>query len=331
MSTTAVVSTSINAHPDAYERWAQVGHLIVAGDTNSPKELEHYVKDLGGLYLTPETQDKRYPFSQHIGWRNIQRRNAAIMAAYEMKYNYVVTVDDDNAPVGTPREWALGHIAELEVTETPIVYGSPTGFLNTGIFCTPAFHQRGTPYGVVTHVTQPVTMKNPRVVVSQAQVLGDPDCDAVDRICNAPEVHAVIADAVIDPGTYAAFNSQATMWAGEWAPVMAVLPGIGRYDDIFASFIFHRMALTYNVALHVGTPCVVQKRNAHDLVKDLKAELWGMNWVIAFVNDLRQAFISGDMPLHVAYSELIVAAENILPEQTILFARSWIKYWESML
>lgn len=328
----AIVTTSINASPIVYREWAQVGTLIVAGDHNSPPELEHYVKDIGGTYLSVEDQHK-YPFSAAIGWRNIQRRNVAIMHAYERQFQYVLTVDDDNYPQQSAKQFIEGHMRALEAKPTT-TFSSPTGHLNTGMFCLPEFHQRGVPYGVITHIIQPVNVdydRAPRIAVSQAQVLGDPDCDAVERMLHAPDVKAVRMDATITPGVYAAFNSQATMWQGAWAPVMAVLPHIGRYDDIFASFLFHRLAREYYVALHVGTPVVVQRRNEHNLLKDLGAELWGMSRVFTFIDEINRAHISADMPLHVAYSELIVAAAAVLPQPTVSFAEAWIKYWKELL
>lgn len=328
----AIVSTSINASPIVYREWANVGALIVAGDHNSPESLEHYIKDIGGTYLSP-TDQAAYPFSNAIGWRNIQRRNAAIMYAYERQFQYILTVDDDNYPQQSASEFVQGHMRALQ-GQPDTMYSSPTSWLNTGMFCLPEFHQRGVPYGVITHIIQPTPVppgRVARVVVSQAQVMGDPDCDAIERMLHRPDVKAVRADAVITPGTYAAFNSQATMWEGAWAPVMAVLPHIGRYDDIFASYIFHRLAREYFVALHVGTPCVVQNRNTHNLLEDLRAELWGMSRVFTFVDEINRAHISADMPLHIAYSELIVAAAAVLPQPTIAFAEAWIKYWKELL
>jgi hypothetical protein len=174
-------------------------------------------------------------------------------------------------------------------------------------------------------------IEGPRVVVSQAQVIGDPDCDAVERIANAPAVTAVAIDAAITPGVYAAFNSQATMWVRDWAPLMAVMPGIGRYDDIFGSYIFHRIAREYNVAMFVGTPCVRQDRNVHNLAADLRAELWGMHTVFDFCKALDEAHISRDMPLVEAYGELITAVAHILPSEAVKFAQAWARAWRSEL
>ncbi len=331
MAKIGIVTTSINKRPSIYERWAQVGELIVAGDRNSPPDLHAYVEgELGGDYVTPSAQDALWTFSKYIGWNCIQRRNTAIMQAMFNHHDYVVTVDDDNYPLPNVETFLAGHLTNLHQTHSSFVH-SPSGFLNTGTFTSPQFHQRGVPYGVDTSSAVILRRINDaKVVVSQAQVLGDPDCDAVERIANAPDVLAVKANVVVMPGTYAAFNSQATVWTREWVPVMAVLPGIGRYDDIFASYIFARLARTYDVALFVGEPCMRQVRNDHNLASDLRQELWGMNHVFTFCRALDNAHISADMPLHVAYGELILACENVLPAQTINFAREWIAAWREI-
>jgi len=339
----AIISTSINARPKAYHEWAAGGHLIVAGDMNTPLELKDFVRKLDGTYMDPHEQD-RWAFSEVIGWRCIQRRNAALMRAVYDGYDYVLSVDDDNFPAPNAMQFVDGHVLELRgyPRGAGSVIGSPTNFLNPGTFCRPQFHARGVPYGLST---QPIvrTMPSkridqwgtvftpPTVVVSQAQVLGDPDCDAIERMCYRPAVQAVVAEATIWPGTYAPFNSQATMWTREWAPVGAVLPGIGRYDDIFASFIFARLAREYNVTVHFGTPVVRQERNTHDGVKDLMQEIWGLRNTFTFCSLLDSAHISASMPLHVAYEELIIATSDVLPKQAVDFAKLWVKTWREVI
>lgn len=344
----AIISTSVSASPRAYVDWTANGEglcdLIVAGDHNSHPNTAKFVQNLGGVYLRPEEQD-HLPWSQVIGWRTIQRRNAALFYALKAGYDYVLTVDDDNFPVPHVSSFVDGHIMELEGhSKVATVVGSPSNYLNPGLLCTPQFHARGVPYGVITQpvIRRPDTKRVgkwgtvtvtdvPRVVVSQAQVIGDPDCDAVERMCFKPRVQAVMADAVVAPGTYAPFNSQATMWTGDWAGVAAVLPGVGRYDDIFASFIFARLAREYNTAVHFGTPVVRQDRNYHDGVSDLRQEVWGMRHTFTFCGMLDAAHISADMPLPDAYDELIIATSDVLPEQTVKFAHAWVKTWREIV
>lgn len=330
----AIVSTSINSSPDVYTEWAKCGDLIVAGDLNAPEALRHHLEQVGGLYLSVARQSVVYEaLSNTIGWKNIQRRNIAIMYAMQNGYDFVLTVDDDNLPQPTANAFLEGHLANLGVAAQAGWYlGSTTGFLNTGELCVPAFHQRGVPYGINT---RPIVVQRDygmpiEIVVSQAQVVGDPDCDAVERMCYAPNVMAVISDGVVLPGTYAPFNSQATLWRGDWAGVMACLPHIGRFDDIFASLIFSRIARAYGVTNYVGSPVMRQERNEHDLVKDLRAEVWGMRHTFTFTSALDNAYITNDMPLWHAYDEVLFAARDVLPQPTLKFVKEWVAMWKEL-
>ena len=329
----AVVSTSINETPAAYEAWASDDRvdLIVAGDRKTPFTLRDFLTDIDAVYLSPEYQSAEFAWSELLGWNKIQRRSTAIMEVLRRRqYDYVITVDDDNFPLPDVTGFIDGHLTNFAAyPEQQTCISSKSQFVNTGALCTPQFHQRGVPYGVNT---QPIIVYNTGapVVVAQAQVLGDPDCDAVERMVNAPNVRAIRSNAVVRPGAYAAFNTQATMWRIDWAPLMVCLPGIGRYDDIFASYLFHRMARQYQVALFVGEPVVRQDRNEHDLVADLRAELWGMHNVFDFVNALNNAYISNDMPLWHAWDELVYAAGDVLPRDTVAFAKAWVADWKTL-
>jgi hypothetical protein len=330
----AVVSTSINAMPGAYEAWSSDDRvdLIVAGDRKTPLELREYLTDIDAVYLSPQYQSAEFTWSELLGWNKIQRRSAAIMEVLRRKqYDYVITVDDDNWPVPNVTEFINGHLRNFAAfPEQVTCLASKSPFLNTGALCSPMFHQRGVPYGVNTTPIIVRAHERTRVVVAQAQVLGDPDCDAIERMCYAPDVKAVRSNAIIRPGTYAAFNTQATMWSIEWAPLMVCLPGIGRYDDIFAAYLFHRISREHNVALFVGEPVVRQMRNEHDLIADLRQELWGMHFTFDFVGALQNAHISASMPLWHAWDELIYAAGDVLPRDTLAFAKAWVQDWKTL-
>lgn len=325
MVKTAIVSTSINATPGAYAAWAKQGTLIVAGDTNSPPELREYVEQLGGIYLPT---DFVFPGSEFVPFKCVQRRNAAIWYAVTHDYDAVLTVDDDNLPA---QDYFVSALTGELGHRPRSLLASNSLYLNLGDLCIPPFRQRGCPYGARGQKPRiTTTVAPPEVVVAQAMVIGDPDCDAVERMVNKPNVTAVIARGVVQPGIFAAFNSQATAWRQDWAPAMAVLPHVGRYDDIFASFIFARLARTYNVALYAGDPVVVQERNEHNLVKDLAAEHFGMSVVFEFCEALSAAHISDRMPVWQAYGELIVAVQHILPLNTVHFATKWANAWRDL-
>lgn len=325
----AIVSTTIHHNPPAYERWADSdATLIVAGDLKTPDDVGAYVAGLGGTYLSPTTQEQ-FAWSDVLGWNRIQRRNAAIMFALLEGHDYILTIDDDNWPTIDARNFINSHVAAVNGNRGgAAVVSTPTNFLNTGIFCSPKFHQRGTPYGINTRDVRREPNASYDVVVSQAQVLGDPDCDAIDRMLRHPHVQSVTANVIVKPGTYAAFNSQATLWRRDWAPVMMCMPGIGRYDDIFASFLFARLGRAYQKAVFVGEEAVLQVRNTdHELMRDLRDELWGMDRALDFIDRLDAMKLESHEPLWKSYARLINAVRDILPQTTFDFAHMWIHDW----
>lgn len=61
---------------------------------------------------------------------------------------------------------------------------------------------------------------------------------------------------------------------------MMMWPGVGRYDDICASLVCQRIMRDRNLFVHFGQPFVYQQRNAHDWLKDLEQEMWGMRNIL---------------------------------------------------
>jgi hypothetical protein len=327
----AIVSTSVNATPSAYAEWAQQGDLIVAGDRNSPLILADYVKDLGGEYLTPGEQEF-WAFSDSVGWNTIQRRNAAVMVAYARQYDYVVTTDDDNHPT---EDWVKRHVGHLQgklPSDTVVVHGD-RDWIDPGMFVNPTHHWRGTPYGVVRYHT--VLGLTPQykdsVVVSTAQVLGDPDCDAVTRLVNSPRVESVQYNAIADRDSWMAFNSQATVWDGRWSPLIACIPHVGRYDDIIASFVAKRVMMAHEKTVYVGSPAVVQSRNEHDLIGDLRNEYYGMQATPYVVDALRRTPVGYYGDVVDGYSACVDALEhnNALNPDALKFMHQWASTWRT--
>jgi hypothetical protein len=320
----AIVSTSIHSEPDAYVYWARQGDLIVAGDRNTSRDLLHFVNDIGGQYLTPHDQE-HWAFSDDIGWHTIQRRNAAIMQAYVDGYDFIMTVDDDNFPASeilVEEHAKLIGTAPLTVKETYI--------LDIGKSVVPQVRQRGVPLGRTdAPVRYTANFTNATIAVSQCHILGDPDCDAITRITEDPTVSGVLDGSfTVAPHTWCPFNSQATLWDGTLAPLMAVLPGeVDRHDDIWAAYIAERIFPVLNVALHVGNPHVHQRRNHHDPINDLRREMYGLERTYTLLELLSAKYLAAHWPLPEMYSELADAIRSVLPTSTYRFMKNWAKVW----
>jgi hypothetical protein len=328
MSDVAIVSTSVYERPHAYEMWAKQGDLIVAGDESSPPTLRGYVTDIGGRYLTPDEQ-KHWRFSEVLGWRCIQRRNVAVMTAFADGYEHVLTVDDDNVP---SELFVNEHRQMLGEWSGPSVVSSQTGWLNIGDFLEPRTNQRGHPLGASSPEDHVWTMFDTtrEVIVSQAHVIGDPDCDAVTRVVNMPCITATQTSVIVDPVSWTPFNSQATMWARAWSPFIACLPRVGRYDDIFAGLIAQRVMRAHRVLMHVGDPWVEQIRNLHDPRDDLRNEYWGMTHIRQLCERLEQVTDDQiiELPLWHAYRLCANYLVGLLPMKTVQFMHEWGLDWE---
>jgi hypothetical protein len=128
--------------------------------------------------------------------------------------------------------------------------------------------------------------------------LGDPDVDAMTRIHEGPVVTDVslLAQKAVaaQPGTYTPFNSQNTAFLAELAPLMAVHVGVGRYDDIWASYIAERIMHDTGHVVTYGAPFVWQERNAQNLFRNLKDEVMGMEQTDLFVKILDDAPLEGE-------------------------------------
>lgn len=279
----ALITTTINV-PHNLRDWRASGMsdddvIIVAGDHKTPHaDVRALLSSLPGenVYLAPEDQTSWHS-SDLIGWNCIQRRNIALLEAMRRRPDYIITVDDDNYPASND------FIAQLDRSftgEATNVVRTDTGWLNAGSFLLPSIVVRGYPLSqrhsdyVETgheHTTEPIG-------VVASLWLGEPDIDAVERICCAPTVTTMLTErnVTLASGTWCPFNTQSTAFRAELAPFMLMWPHVGRYDDIWASFLTQRAMETCGWHVTFGRPLVRQDRNPHDLVADLRAELFGM-------------------------------------------------------
>lgn len=290
---TALILTTINV-PKVLALYRQIGpevQFFVAGDEKTPPETAEFCKTLGNCeYYSPARQrELGHACSPLIDWNCIQRRNIALLEALKWGADVIVTIDDDNLPM-TP-----GYFGEFEQNLMAPFNGlrvDPGVWFNVGALADPFFIHRGFPIGQLPNCYSVKSAIDARVGVSAGVCLGDPDISAVDRISQAPISHR--ANEILKSGVvfkpqwknWTVFNSQNTAFLRELAPAMFMLPGIGRYDDIYASLICQRVMRERKLHVHFGQPFVWQERNAHDLIKDLKAEIFGMENIVSFADEL---------------------------------------------
>ena len=92
---------------------------------------------------------------------------------------------------------------------------------------------------------------------------------------------------VAHPAALGVFNSQFTAFRRELAPCFAQFyKWQGRNTDIMASLIMRRVMREMNLYTYYGPPTGFHARTQRDPLKDLKAEIWGLEHVAEFAAEL---------------------------------------------
>jgi hypothetical protein len=337
---TVMISTTIYAN-DVWRLYRKANKnvtFIVAGDRKTPHDkMRALAADVGNMvYLSDEDQEKAgWACSEFIGWNCIMRRSVALLEAIKMGADVIVTVDDDNIPL-EPETYFSTFDAVLTLPFSgPMVHGGLAWF-NVGDLFDEPFAHRGFPFLPAPHgyVVQSVT--DAPVGVVAGMWMGDPDVTAAERIAKAPTVRSIPGllqrGVVVERGTVAPFDSQNTAYLGELAPLMAVLPAVGRYDDIWASFIAQRIMLEKNYHVFFGPPFVWQERNTHNLTRNLQDEIYGMDNTVQFVRDLDRMRLGTGSPLEML-GRLWSQAQKLdyLPQRLKDFGRAWVEDVEGVI
>ena len=308
---TALILTTINVPRvlSFYRALDPDVRFFVACDEKTPGEAYDFCSSISNCaFYSPDKQkDLGWECSSLMGWNTIARRNVALLEALKWGADVIISVDDDNIPIGFPYSpWFISKLfptapfvgvkVVCDVTRLERL-GEP-GWFDPGSLqfpvAGPPVCQRGFPPGVKNYRRFFEPVVGARIGVAQGMVLGDPDTSAVDRISRRPEVHQVSellrSGLVTDPReTWAPLNSQNIAFTCQLSPCFLMVPQFDRYMDICAGLVAQRVMRELGLYVHFGQPFVWQQRNNHDLLDDLRAEKWGMENIEAFAEHLNSA------------------------------------------
>lgn len=343
MAQVCLISTTIHV-PHVLRRYRASDPdalFIIAGDLKTPHcEVEQLCAELGNArYIAPvEQMALGYACSPVIGFNSIQRRNLALLEAIKSGADIIVTIDDDNAPVNE------AYFADLRQSFTgPAGYEvveAARGWFNLGALGQERFFYRGFPMEFRSkpedsaYRLAPVDSCPGRVGIVNGLIHGDPDINAIERYpAGGPVVYwyrdAARQDIYVNPRTtWTPVNSQNTAYRRDLAPLAFVLPHVGRYDDIWASYMALECLRGTDDYVLFGRPWVRQARNPHNLVRDLKAEILGMEWTLPLV-EWMDGVAQGTAPL-----DRLASIADAMGEQEALdglpllpmyrFLRAWL-------
>lgn len=285
----AIVTTTIQPPTEALLKYAAKDgwQLIVVGDRKTPHEaylpLTQGAKPI--VYLSPEDQERRYPeLSAAVPWDCIERRNLGFVEAYRRGAEVIATVDDDNIPYECWGENLLvGQEVEIDLYSTPDAVFDPLVVTEHR-----QLWHRGFPLELLPrrHLTRYEGKVRRRILIQADLWDGDPDIDAIARITFSPSVTFNTVRSPFGSDALAPFNSQNTFIAREVFPHYCVLPFVGRISDIWAAYLAQR---EFPKSLAFAAPSVFQRRNPHDLISDMEAELLGYRRTMEFVSTIARA------------------------------------------
>jgi hypothetical protein len=268
-----------------------------------------------------------------LGWKSIQRRNIALLEAIRSGADVVVSIDDDNAPA---HQWYFQELRKSLAGPLGERDEGKGGWFNLGDRAVPGFYYRGFPFSLrpsSTFANEPeiIGAGALRVGVVNGLIYGDPDINAIDRYPKGgPRIRGYYRDSTALSGVYVnprttwtPINSQNTAYVRELAPLAFVLPAIGRYDDIWASFMALRVMEATDYHVLFGEPSVIQERNPHNWLVDLEREIYGMRHTEAFCEGLKAIPVD---PAKSVLDNLDAVRQGVthLPIQARLFLDAWM-------
>ena len=177
-----IATTTINKPTKALKLFAKNKNckLIVALDKKSKKfDLKN------SIVLSTKYQEKKWPkLSKLVGWNCIQRRNFAILEAFERGAETIALIDDDNIPY---KNWFKNIFIDKKIlckeVKTNKIIFDPVGYTNHK-----NLWHRGLPLELVNNRKYKDGKKYLIKPDIQANFWnGDPDIDAVCRMIFKPE------------------------------------------------------------------------------------------------------------------------------------------------
>ena len=286
--------------------------FVVAGDRKTPQEAKILCEKLSNSsgveveYLTPENQlelfQSKSAFTSILKWDCIQRRNFAGLRALEKKADIVIYIDDDNFITDT--NYFDEHHDSF--VKSPVrSQKSSNGFLNimrhaTGDGISNRIYPRGFPFNL--RDTSPEIIeenKSSKIAANAGLWIEEADIDAVTRIASRPDIknYDLQENISLNISTWSPLNSQNTAFLSKFLCGYFLSSEVGRYDDIYASYVFQKLINHFDYTSSYGKPIVTQHRNEHDLLVDLNSELSGMRNVDTIIDFIRNLPADGVTPM----------------------------------
>lgn len=319
METKAIVITTINHPTDAVKKFSNFKNykLFIAGDNKTPKNWAFKNCE----FLSIEYQRKTYPaFSKLSSENHYSRKNFAYIEAIRSGVKNIYETDDDNFPNSFfPNFLTTGKT--LEEISSPLCFNAYSMFTKKNIW------PRGLPLNWVKF--SDIKIKKRKVVPFIQQSLADldPDVDAIYRLILGDEVRFDKNKKYsFAKGTFGPFNSQNTYWDKKVFPLLYLPSTVSmRATDIWRGYIAQRILWELDSNLIYLSPCVYQKRNVHNFMRDFDDE------VEVYQNAEKLLHLLQNMTLKGTVSEMLIQTYEMLVSEKFMVkheldsAKEWVR------
>ena len=268
-----IVITTINPPTEAILKHIQSKDydVIIVGDNKTP----NVYNNLECIYLNIKAQHTLFPeLHQILPQNHYSRKNLGYLFAIKRNYEIIYETDDDNIPLPN-----FGNILTKDLNAQTIKE-KETPWLNIFNFFKDNNNNvwpRGYPISLIGNSSSfEFANKDIKPSIICGMVKNDPDVDALFRLTQPQEYKwKTDKNIFISNENICVFNTQNTFWINKDLFISMLIPSTVsfRYCDILRGIICNIILNMTNNHLLYTSPNVIQKRNKHDLVEDLKSEL----------------------------------------------------------
>lgn len=295
-----IVTTTINMPillKDYVIDFNDFGHdylAIVVGDLKTPPEVSSFCKKLRNvIYLDIETQKDlfgNYEFYEHIPYNSVERRNFGYLYCFREgieKNDLMISIDDDNYL--KDKDYLGKHNKNQSLIGSKYESESLEWFNPLELFYEKLIYPRG--FSIFERHKNNLTPINgieAKIAVNAGLWENNPDVDALSRIKGLSGNYEVIRQEpiILGQNVWCPFNTQNTAYLNDFWLTAYLCPYVGRFDDIYSSYITKKVADNLGYGISFGPPVVTQERNEHDPFNDFILEIHGMSLTDNFVSFL---------------------------------------------
>jgi len=306
------------------------GSLIVVGDRKGPVAYAMPGSERTRFLTLAEQLNSNFELARKLPTGHYCRKNIGYLEAIAAGAKCIYETDDDNAPLPA---WAVRE-EMVQGTRDVVLPVGGSGWINVYRYFSGALiWPRGLPLdeirSPVPEAIAPLSGAMRWSPIQQGLVDNAPDVDAIWRLAlDRPFSFEQAPSVYLAPGAWCPFNTQSTWWWSAAFPLLYIPSHCTfRMCDIWKSFVAQRCLWELDAGVTFHAAEVVQRRNAHNLMRDFVDEIPGYEGNRRLVEtlehtDLQHGAKNVGANLRVCYQALVTA--GFFPEKELALVEAWL-------